>query len=292
MARHSFGGRSGGQDKTLILVVLLLLISVAIIGIIYLKGADGKQTESVASAPTAEPEYVQQEMVKVLVPLKEIAAGIQLQPSMFDQQSRLAMSVDERTVKDFKAITNMFSRTVLIAGSPLLEDHITNIRPTSSVSVKIPSGFRAVTIRVNATSSVEGWAKPGSKVDVHWILMINNQSTLKTIVQNAKVLSAERQISTNATPSAPVPSTITLLVSASDAQKILLAETCQGTLSLSLRGDSDPKTSKTSSGISTGDLGGGSKRPAQRPPNSAGFVIIDNQKWIVGMDGRMTPLGE
>lgn len=289
MARHSFGGRSGGQDKTLIVVVLLLFICVAIIGVIYLASSGSKTNSVNAPTPTARVEPTR-EMVKVLVPLKEIPVGTQLQPSMFEQQSRLAMSVDERTVRDFEAIMNMYSRAVLIAGSPLLEDHITSQKPSNLVSPEIPPGYRAVAIKVNATSSVEGWAKPGSKVDVYWTSTQNNRCTLKTIVQNVMVLSAERQVSSNTTPGAPVPSTITLLVSQSDAEKVLLAENSHGILSMSLRGDADPgKADGGGSDISITDVIGGGSNTSQQAPSTIGTVIVDGVVFVVGADGRLSP---
>jgi len=290
MSRH-FGGRPvGGQDKTWLWIFsgFFVLAVVVLLAFVYLKSEDPQ------AAPTTvviqkEPE---REMVEVLVPLRDIPASTPLQPSMFKKERRLQISVDERVVKDFEAVIGAYSRTLLVAGNPLHADFITNVRPTTAISANIPVGYRAVAIRVNATSSVEGWAKAGSKVDVHWTTTVRGAPSLVTIVQNAKVLSAERQVQANSQPGAPVPSTITLLVSAQDAQKISLAESTTGQLSLSLRGDSDAGKAEGSGGSVTIDDLLGTKPQGPRIPNTKGTVTMGGKKWLVGEDGSLLPLNK
>jgi len=290
MSRH-FGGRPvGGQDKTWLWIFsgFFVLAVVVLLAFVYLKSEDPQ------AAPTTvviqkEPE---REMVEVLVPLRDIPASTPLQPSMFKKERRLQISVDERVVKDFEAVIGAYSRTLLVAGNPLHADFITNVRPTTAISANIPVGYRAVAIRVNATSSVEGWAKAGSKVDVHWTTTVRGAPSLVTIVQNAKVLSAERQVQANSQPGAPVPSTITLLVSAQDAQKISLAESTTGQLSLSLRGDSDAGKAEGSGGSVTIDDLLGTKPQGPRIPNTTGTVTLGGKKWLVGEDGSLLPLNK
>ncbi len=290
MSRH-FGGRpSGGQEKTWlwIFVGFFTLSVMALLGFVYLK-SDPVEPTPAAVVIQKEPD---REMVEVLVPLRDIAAGTPLQPSMFKKDRRLALSVDDRAVKDFEAVIGAYSRTLLVAGTPLHSDFITNVRPTTAISANIPVGFRAVAIRVNATSSVEGWARAGSKVDVHWTTQVRGQPSLITIVQNAKVLSAERQVSANSQPGAPVPSTVTLLVSAQDAQKIALAESTSGQLSLSLRGDTDAGKAEGAGGSLTVDDLLGTKQSGPSIPNTKGTVTVGGKKWIVGEDGELLPLNK
>lgn len=68
---------------------------------------------------------------------------------------------------------------------------------------------------------------------------ITGRPSLTVIVQNALVLSADRQLSSNVDPAAPVPGNHNLVVSTfKDSSKIQLASS-NGSISLSLRGDRD-----------------------------------------------------
>ena len=288
MSRH-FGGRPVGHSDRVRLVLVLFSLGLLIV----LGGATVwllSRTPVVAPPSTVvvqpEPEL---QMVDVLVPLREVNAGEKLAPAMFKKESRHQTGLDARVVKDFEEIAGQYSRTLLIPGQPLHHDQLTNVRPNTAISASIPVGFRAVAIRTNATSSVEGWAMAGSKVDVHWQAEIAGKPGLTTIVQNAKVLSAERMVSSNTPQNAPVPSTVTLLVTAGDARKIALAQTT-GSLVLSLRGDNDGGKSDNADGsITVDDLLGRKRAGEPSMPMSKGTVVIGGEKWLVGLGGELIP---
>jgi len=223
-----------------------------------------------------EPEI---KMADVLIPIAAIDAGQALDPTMFRKEARPQVGLSPRVVKDFEEIKGHFSRSLIVADQPLHRDYITNIRPTNALTVKIPEGFRAVTISVDAKSSVEGWARPGARVDVVWASRIRGQPAVTEIVQNAEVLSAERQIDTNTKAGAAVPSTVTLLVTAKDAAKIQLAQTT-GSLSLNLRGDNDGGRGSAGGTVTLDDLTGNREREAEPVP-AGGSVRMR------GKDGKM-----
>ena len=102
------------------------------------------------------------------------------------------------------------------------------------------------TIRVDDTQAGDGIIRPGSIVDVSWVRTSNGVPSVSYIVQNAKVLLADRQIDPSWKPGMPTPGTITLLVSAEDFKKMELGKTV-GKLGLALRGPD---------GIGYGDTGG------------------------------------
>jgi len=294
MARNSFGGRHGGQDKTLLFLLIgifFILVVILLAGVFYyITVNDASKNEAILEENAVE---LKKQMVTVLLPLTEIQIGTKLTPQFFTKEEREAVKVDERAINSFESINNMYATKVLYPGNVLLQDQISNVRPNSNVSTEIPNGFRAVTINVNATSSVEGWAKPGSKVDVNWTTIKNGRQVLRTIVWNAKVLSAERQVS-NVSTGAVVPNTITLLVSARDAQKILLAQASskESSLSLSLRGDVDTgKTEVGGQGISIDELLGEQQRKNNTVtvPDTVGKVIIDGTTFLVTKSGKMIP---
>lgn len=131
--------------------------------------------------------------------------------------------------------------------------------PVSSVSLEpsdfnavvegIPSGLRAITVRVDAESAVEGWARSGNRVDVIVIQQSKNRDVgleAKVIAENVRILSAGRSTEPlKGQPTVPrAPATVTLLVTQEDALKIKLAAGI-GKITFALRGskDTDPALS-------------------------------------------------
>ena len=96
--------------------------------------------------------------------------------------------------------------------------------------------MRAITIRVDVTSAVEGWASSGSIVDV--LLVEKDRTTV--IAEQVKILSAERVVKPidNNFTSPSVPSTVTLLVTQQQALALTTAVP-RGKISFALRSKQD-----------------------------------------------------
>ena len=185
--------------------------------------------------------------IEVLVPKMEVITGSVLSADMFRAISLPESQVSRSAIRSFSEIDGFFAKTLLVADQPLTREFITPVQPVSDVISEIPEGFRAVSIRVDERTCVEGWARAGARVDVVWSSTINGKPTISVIVENAKILSAERQVKPqegNAGEPAPMPTTVTMLVQAEDANRIQLASV-SGSMSLSLRGLTDNKANKT-----------------------------------------------
>jgi len=106
----------------------------------------------------------------------------------------------------------------------------------------IPPGMRAVSVRVNDTTSVSGFVLPGSRVDV--LLTGNpegsNQQQTTTVLENVSVIATGQKLERNAAGEAQSAPVVTLLVSPDDAQKLTLAMT-QGHIQLALRNPLDTR---------------------------------------------------
>jgi len=106
----------------------------------------------------------------------------------------------------------------------------------------IPTGMRAVSVRVNDVVSVTGFVQPGTRVD---ILMTGNPGSSSerqttTVLENVAVIAVGKSLERNPSgeqQSAPV---ITLLVSPDDGQKLALAGQ-EGRIQLALRNPLDTK---------------------------------------------------
>lgn len=291
MSRH-FGGashiRQGDRTRhfTIVaLVAVLVLCLFAAFAFLLLSREPAQPVQ--ASAPTTQVDAGSEvKMVDVLVPLREVAAGTALEPAMFRRESRPSIGLSGAEVHDFEEIKGQFSRSMIVTGVPLHKDYLTNIKPTSAITASIPPGFRAVTIRVDERTSVEGYTRPGARVDVSWGSKINGSASVSTIVQNAKVLSAQGGTA-DGNEKGGVPGTITLLVTERDAAKIQLAST-SGTLSLSLRGDTDTIGGEGGT-ITIEDLTGGVKgeSPEEIDEN---IVTVGGQKFVL-KGKKLVPVG-
>lgn len=254
---RGFGGGFGASRqqekvKTLLIVSVLVCVLCGSVGAMFIfSGSEEVKTVDVIREPRLDT-------VNVLVPVKQIEPGTTLDSSLFKFEARPKAGLSARAITSLEKVQGMYARSLIVPDQPIVEDYVTRVKPNSAITANIPEGFRAVTIRVDARSSVEGWARPGARVDVVWSTVIRGKQAVNTIVQNAKVLSAERQTegqqNNNSGAENGVPNTCTLLVSAEDANKIQLASTA-GSLSLSLRGDRpDVELPKNQRAITIDDL--------------------------------------
>ncbi len=241
--------RQSHRTRLLIVSGLGLFVAVTLSTVLLVSSTSSNAAQPVAAVKTVKVEKPAPiEMVDVLVPVKEIEPGKPLDPALFMRVKRAKVGLPADAILSYDDLSGQYARSLLPAHQPLVKSVVTNRPPQNQVIENIPEGHRAVTISTNATSAVEGWARAGAQVDVYWITDVLGEKTANLIVQNAKVLSAERQFDPRAEPNAPIPTTVTLLTSERDAPKVLLAST-GGQIFLTLRGASD--TGKSSSNVTT-----------------------------------------
>jgi len=265
--------------------LLVLLGSMGFAGLVVLVASLLLSGGTESAAKVIVEKQAEPETANVLIPVRQIETGEALDPALFRVERRSKSSIPANVAQDFEQTRGMFARNTIIMSEPVHLDLITSIRPTNAITANIPEGYRAVAIRVDATSSVEGWARSGANVDVVWASTIRGKQAVTVIVQNARILSAERQVTPDTQPGVPVPSTVTLLVTSDDAARIQLATTT-GSLSLSLRGDDDQGKGANGSSITVDDLLG-QKAPAEAI-KSDGTVRIGGEEFYL-REGNLVP---
>jgi pilus assembly protein CpaB len=261
-------------------------------------GAETAQTVQ----PKAYVEVIKEapiDMIEVLVPIQTVEQGKPLDPSMFRKEKRIKDGLSPKVVKEFEEIQGFYAKTLIVSDQPLHQDYITRTRPVNEIIQQIPEGYRAVTIRVDQISSVEGWARPGALVDVIWASKVNGQASVTVIVEGAKILSAERVTEAQKKdeqqqPGAPTPSTVTLLVTSDDANKIQLATTA-GSLGLNLRGESGGIKGSSGGTITVDDLllkRTGQEKPSQDCKGRLKTCAKDGkcETLCILADGSMVPM--
>jgi pilus assembly protein CpaB len=145
----------------------------------------------------------------------------------------------------FHIKTKVVGRGVVLPiskGEFILTNKLAGENAGSGLPALIPPGMRAVSVRVNDTTSVSGFVQPGTRVDV--LLTGNpqgsNEQQTTTVLENVAVIATGTRLERNAAgepQSAPV---ITLLVSPDDAERLTLASS-QGHIQLALRNPLDTK---------------------------------------------------
>lgn len=157
--------------------------------------------------PTVVAEF---DTVFLPVPAEPVPAGQRVRDIRFKQIAFPRHQVPPGALESIESILDLVSTAALPASLPLFPGNFgKNSASSNAVLERIPLGMRAMTVKVDATAAVEGWAGSGSIVDV---LLVERERT-SVIAEKVTVLSAERSTSPVEGASAPnVPSTVTLLV--------------------------------------------------------------------------------
>ncbi|HEX9204340.1 MAG TPA: Flp pilus assembly protein CpaB [Candidatus Deferrimicrobiaceae bacterium] len=156
-----------------------------------------------------------------------------------------------------------------LRGEPIVESKLVPTDKSSGLlSLKVPDGMRAFSVKVNEVVGVGGFIVPDSRVDVVVTTAISPQrqqeQVSKTFLQDVKVIAVGQIVEQKDNKPVTV-NTVTIAVTPEDAEKLALASN-DGKIQLVLRNFSDNKKIETP-GSDKGRLLG-SLRPA--PPPSSG----------------------
>jgi Flp pilus assembly protein CpaB len=255
--RHQLGASSNSKK---IVITILGVVWVSLFSAIAVRTFTSSEGTAEAVAAVQPPKAAitiekpaQVDKIEVLIPVKDIQPNALLQPADFIRVSRPAAAIRGEVVSSYGDLRGSYARELLPANLPLMRGSISTEPPLNPVIQNIPVGFRAVSISVNATTGVEGWARAGARVDVQWVGVLRTQKVARRLVENTKILSAERKLDPKADPLLPVPTTVTLLVPEKDAQRVSLAQSA-GTLVLLLRGAQDVRGSSDDGSLTWSDL--------------------------------------
>jgi len=130
--------------------------------------------------------------------------------------------------------------TPIARGEFILTSKLAGENAGAGLPSLIPPGMRAVSVRVNDTTSVSGFVLPGTRVDV---LLTgspqgSNEPQTTTVLENIAVIATGQRLERNSAGDPQVTPVVTLLVSPDDAQKLTLASN-QGHIQLALRNPLD-----------------------------------------------------
>jgi pilus assembly protein CpaB len=128
----------------------------------------------------------------------------------------------------------------LAAGEPILERQLSSAGSGNGITVKIPDGMRALSLRTDEVVGVAGFLLPGTHVDVLVTLHPTNSPDplTSTVLQDAEVLATGQKTEPDPEGKPVTATVVTILISPADAERVVLAST-QGTVRFVLRNGAD-----------------------------------------------------
>ena len=126
------------------------------------------------------------------------------------------------------------------SGQPILATQLATPGSGIGLTVKIPEGMRAVSVRSDEVVGVAGFLFPGSHVDVLVTLHSDKSPTPATqiVLQDVEVLTAGQNIEPDPQGKPQTVNVVTVLLTPQDAQRLVLATT-QGSIEFVLRNGAD-----------------------------------------------------
>ncbi|MCB9029481.1 MAG: Flp pilus assembly protein CpaB [Deltaproteobacteria bacterium] len=260
--------RSRRKDKGL-LQLALLCVTAIVIAVLITKKSD-VEVQASNNQPKIVAEY---DTVTVPVPAEFVPTGTKVRDIRFRHVPYPKHQLPNGALQNIDQFVEAVTIAPLPASLPIFKENLSlEAAASNPVVERIPKGMRAMTIKVDATSAVEGWAGSGSIVDV----LLVEKSKTSVIAEKVKILSAERSVSPvggNASPN--VPKTVTLLVSQEQCLAINTAIPL-GRIAFALRGTRDQEQWDDTQ-FTSAQLKGSSKT---LNPNGAvnGFVTLRDEQ--------------
>ncbi|MBF9235510.1 Flp pilus assembly protein CpaB [Microvirga alba] len=227
--------------------MLRVIILVVAIGAGCLAGwlvLSTRSREGIAVAPTAP---VAQTTAEVLVAASDLIQGQALDEKSLRWQSWPKDAVSpgfisrEAKPDALTSLSGVLVRSHFVSGEPIREEKLSR-GPAGMLATMLPSGKRAVAIRVSAESAAGGFILPNDRVDVIQNVSGSDggkaENRSRTLLRNVRVLAVDQKADEAKGQLVVVGKTATLEVTPIEAETIASAQAA-GTLSLALRSIAD-----------------------------------------------------
>ena len=221
----------------IVVVVAVLLALFASIGTYRFLSEKGQMAEE-----------ARLQTVGVVVAAAEIPFGSTISPDQVVLSAWPKDRYPKDVLSDLKAAVGRVARRQFTMGEPIVESKLlTTSKNVGMLSLRIPQGMRAFTVRVNEAVGVGGFLMPDARVDVLLTTASSDQRATqmsKIILEDIRVLAVGQTIDQE--DSKPISAgTVTLAVTPEDAEKLALASN-DGKIHLVLRNFEDSEKVKTS----------------------------------------------
>ena len=220
---------------------------------------------SMTSRAAGRPKEAKKvDMTTMVTAAAALPVGIEIRPSDVKLEG---IPRDRFPAGGFEKVEEVVGRPVIsniLPGESVIAGRLAERGSGFGLAPMIPTGMRAVAVKVNEVVGVAGFVIPGMRVDVLVTIRPPGDADARTttILQNIAVVSAGQQIQPDSTGRAVNVPVVTLLVTPEDAELLTLAGN-EGHIQLVLRNAGDQALAKPP-GRMVGELYGRS-RPAGPP---------------------------
>ena len=121
---------------------------------------------------------------------------------------------------------------------PVLSVKVTEPGEDAGITARLAKGMRAFAIRVDVSTGVSGFLRPGDRVDVYWSGNVAGQDMTRRIGSSISLLAIDQRADNDNDPSATIAKTVTVEVTPEQVAALAQAQTT-GRLSLALVGSGD-----------------------------------------------------
>ncbi len=291
--------RSKKKEKILIATLGSLAFSLFVVFVVLFSFPTANAKTTVVKEPTM-PSPSSAGTITLYTTNQFIRKGSRVNEFQFREVFWPRNAVPEGAVRDLEEVRGKFSKVDITENQPILRTYFS--QQDELTSLPITPGMRAVTIAVDSKSGLEGWALPGTRVDVTLTYIVDEELTTKILVQNSRVLSyggsaqkgGDRDKKQVNRYSRNVGTTITLEVSPSDALKIQTSRQL-GTLSLLMRAAEDNEASSVTE-VDRNTIDGNERKTTDgkkvKKDCDRGIMKIDGEEYMIDCDGSIGQIGE
>lgn len=125
-------------------------------------------------------------------------------------------------------------------GEPIISAKLSDFGERPRVVSTLPSGMRAMSIRIDAVSGVAGFVAPGDRVDIVLTRSVGRELTSSIVLQDIQIIAVDQKSDTEAA-SPRLGRVATVAVTTEDSLRLTAAQNA-GKLSLVLRGSEEVGT--------------------------------------------------
>lgn len=249
MARDTFKYRRTGSFLSVRVLVIWGSLAAGVVAMMLTNHLiDQARQAVVVDAPAP------METVNVLVVTADVGVGRKLEPALLKWQMWPEEAVSASFITDAGAPGAMeefggrIVRQPISAGEPLIAQKLHEQKNGGFLSAALPSGMRAISVKISPETGAGGFILPDDRVDV--LLTREKQGTgsekvvhsSETVLRNVRVLAIDQSLKDKSERdedgSVAVGKTATVEVTPQQAEVLALAE-AQGKLSLTLRSLAD-----------------------------------------------------
>lgn len=171
--------------------VMLLMFSVIYVFLSWWT-AEKDDDKNIAEEPVAI------ELKTVVTAKTDIPPMTEIKSEMLETKELAEELIPKDAVTDTAEVINLFAKTEIFAGDVITERKLSSNSEQVTFVGTIPADCRAVSISVNEITSVDGFAKPGDRVDLLLVETSENRSATATVLlQDVLLLSINKNMENN-----------------------------------------------------------------------------------------------